>query len=75
LWEKGAGRKFNANGYARIWPYDREQGARVYVSKYVLKGGEIDVNIPPYMYELYGLSKSVNKSFEFLESKRLSFIN
>jgi len=75
LWEKGAGRKFNANGFARIWPYDREQGAKVYVSKYILKGGEIDVHIPPYMYEYFGLSKNVNKSFNFLESKRLSFIN
>jgi len=66
LWEKGEGRKFNANGFARIWPYDKEQGAKVYVSKYILKGGEIDINIPPSMYEKYGLSESSNHSFKFM---------
>jgi len=66
LWDKGEGRKFNGNGYARILPYDREQGAKVYVSKYVVKGGEVDVNIPPYMYEKYGLKESDNHSFKFI---------
>jgi len=65
LWDKGEGRKFNANGYARIWPYDKEKGAKVYVSKYVVKGGEIDVNIPPYMYEKYGLKQSSNYNLKF----------
>jgi len=75
LWEGWDGKKFTRNGMARVLPHDRERGARMYVSKYVLKGGEIDVNIPPYMYSLYGLSKDVNQSFNFLESKRLSLIN
>jgi len=75
LWEGWNGKIFTRNGMARVLPYDREQGARMYVSKYVLKGGEIDVNIPPYMYSLYGLSEDVNQSFNFLESKRLSLIN
>jgi len=65
LWDKGEGRKFNANGYARIWPYDKEQGAKVYVSKYIVKGGEIDVTIPPYMYEKYGLKQSSNYNLKF----------
>jgi len=65
LWHKGEGRKFNGNGYARILPYDKEQGAKVYVSKYVVKGGEIDVTIPPYMYEKYGLKQSSNYNLQF----------
>jgi len=65
LWHKGEGRKFNGNGYARILPYDKEKGAKVYVSKYVVKGGEIDVTIPPYMYEKYGLKQSSNYNFKF----------
>jgi len=65
LWDKGDGRKFNANGYARIWPYDKEKGAKVYCSKYITKGGEIDVNIPPYMYEKYGLKQSSNYNLKF----------
>jgi len=70
LWYKGEGRKFNANGFARILPFDSLQGEtiRAYISKYVVKGGEIDVNIPPYMYEKYGLKKSSNYSFKFLTS-------
>jgi len=66
LWHKGEGRKFNGNGYARILPYDKEQGAKIYVSKYVVKGGEIDVNIPLSMYEKYGLKQSSNYSFKFI---------
>jgi len=66
LWEGWNGRNFTRYGMARILPHDREQGARMYVSKYVTKGGEIDVNIPPYMYEKYGLSESSNQSFKFI---------
>lgn len=33
-------------GYARIQPYDPTRGARYYLSKYVLKGGEIDLGGP-----------------------------
>lgn len=35
------------NGWARIYPYDSNQGAARYVSKYVLKGGEIDPFFSP----------------------------
>ncbi len=35
------------NGFARIYPYD-VSGAPGYVSKYVLKGGEIDISLPPW---------------------------
>jgi hypothetical protein len=34
------------NGFARIYPYAPEK-AEWYVSKYVVKGGEIDVYLPP----------------------------
>lgn len=35
------------NGWARIYPYDPDQGAARYVSKYVAKGGEVDPFFPP----------------------------
>jgi len=35
------------NGYARIYKYDHNRGAINYCSKYVLKGGEIDLYISP----------------------------
>jgi hypothetical protein len=35
------------NGFARIYPYDPD-GAPGYVSKYVVKGGEIDIFLPPW---------------------------
>lgn len=35
------------NGFARIYPYD-PVGAPGYVSKYVVKGGEIDISLPPW---------------------------
>lgn len=34
------------NGFARIYPY-APTGAPGYVSKYVVKGGEIDIYLPP----------------------------
>lgn len=34
-------------GYCRIWPYDGRINAKSYIVKYQLKGGEIDVYIPP----------------------------
>ena len=33
-------------GYARIEPYDPTRGARYYLGKYVLKGGEVDLGGP-----------------------------
>jgi hypothetical protein len=33
-------------GFARIFPYDPAKGARFYLSKYVLKGGQIDLGGP-----------------------------
>jgi len=40
------------NGYARIVKYDVARGAVNYCSKYVLKGGEIDVYISPEQWHL-----------------------
>jgi len=40
------------NGYARIFKYDATRGAVNYCSKYVLKGGEIDVYISPEQWHL-----------------------
>lgn len=34
------------NGYANIFPYDPERGATGYISKYVLKGGKVDMIAP-----------------------------
>ena len=33
-------------GYCRIWSYDGRMNAKEYVTKYVIKEGEIDVHIP-----------------------------
>ncbi len=40
------------NGYARISKYDHSRGAINYCSKYVLKGGEIDISISPEQWYL-----------------------
>jgi len=65
LWEGWNGETFTRYGMARIEKYNRKKGARMYVAKYVMKGGEIDVNIPPCRYELYGLRKSSNLELQF----------
>lgn len=57
VWEKGytwpGGRKFQGNGFARIEKYDSSLGAKHYLSKYVVKGGELDVFIPRYLREFH----------------------
>jgi len=40
------------NGYARIFKYDHSRGAINYCSKYVLKGGEVDLFIAPDQWYL-----------------------
>jgi len=40
------------NGYARIYEYNAARGAVNYCSKYVLKGGEIDLYISPEQWHL-----------------------
>jgi len=40
------------NGFARIFKYDATRGAVNYCSKYVLKGGEIDIYISPGQWHL-----------------------
>jgi len=40
------------NGFARIYKYDHSRGAINYCSKYVLKGGEIDLFIAPDQWHL-----------------------
>jgi len=66
LWEGWDGKTFTRNGMARILPYDKDQGGRFYCAKYVGKGGELDPNIPPYMFEKYGLKESSSQSFKFV---------
>jgi len=52
-WETDCHRsKELVNGYARIYPYNAARGAVNYCSKYVLKGGEIDVYISPEQWRL-----------------------
>ena len=46
LWESLGG------GISRIQPYDRNRGALRYVVKYAVKGGEIDLFIPPDLERL-----------------------
>jgi len=40
------------NGFARIFKYDATRGAVNYCSKYVLKGGEIDLYVSPEKWHL-----------------------
>jgi len=70
VWREGAyfsnGKRFQANGFAKIEKYKRELGARHYLSKYVTKGGELDIFVPEHAYEFYGLKEGEN-SFKFLQ--------
>ncbi len=43
LWDKH-------NGFARIEPYNPNLGAKGYLSKYISKGGEVDIFLPPWRY-------------------------
>jgi len=52
-WETDCHRsKELVNGYARIYEYNAARGAVNYCSKYVLKGGEIDIYISPDQWHL-----------------------
>ena len=52
-WECGCYRnKELVNGFARIVQYNATRGAVNYCSKYVLKGGEIDIYISPEQWHL-----------------------
>jgi len=68
VWREGAffgnGKRFQANGFAKIEKYEPKLGARHYLSKYVTKGGELDIFIPEYMHEHYGIKEGAN-SFKF----------
>jgi len=70
LWREGGffdnGKRFYPNGFAKIVKYDSKLGAKYYLSKYVTKGGELDIFVPEYMYEFYGLREGEN-SFKFLQ--------
>ena len=46
------------NGFARIFKYDAARGAVNYCSKYVLKGGEIDIYISPEQWHLLNDSEA-----------------
>jgi len=50
---------FLDNGIARIERYDKGKGAKGYLSKYVFKGGEIDIYIPPYLSERFSLGDNL----------------
>jgi len=72
MWQHGLKKKngkykFRPNGFAKIVEYDSSKGAKYYLGKYVTKGGELDIFIPGYMYEYYGIKEGAN-SFEFLNS-------
>jgi len=70
VWREGAffsnGKRFQANGFAKIEKYKPKLGARHYLSKYVTKGGELDIFIPEYMHEHYGIKEGAN-SFKFFQ--------
>jgi len=70
VWREGAffgnGKRFQANGFAKIEKYEPKLGARHYLSKYVTKNGELDIFIPEYMHEHYGIKEGEN-SFKFLQ--------
>jgi len=51
-------RWYEHNGIARIQPYDASKGAKGYLSKYVYKGGEVELFIPPYLRERFCLGDS-----------------
>lgn len=46
-------------GFARIEPYDASKGARFYLGKYVLKGGEVDLGGPLTLSPLYNFGEVV----------------
>jgi len=53
VWESGCRNTQELiNGYARITKYDHTRGAINYCSKYVLKGGELDLFIAPDQWHL-----------------------
>jgi len=70
VWREGGffdnGKRFYPNGFAKIEKYKPKLGARHYLSKYVTKGGELDIFIPEYMHEHYGIKEGAN-SFKFLQ--------
>jgi len=70
LWREGGffdnGKRFYPNGFAKIEKYKPKLGARHYLSKYVTKGGELDIFIPEYMKEFYGVREG-ESSFKFLQ--------
>lgn len=39
------------NGFANTYSYDPQLGAVGYLGKYITKGGQIDVYLPPWRYE------------------------
>jgi len=73
IWQYGLKKKngiykFHPNGFAKIVEYDSSKGAKHYLSKYVTKGGELDIYIPEYLYPYYGINGEGMNSFEFLNS-------
>jgi len=70
LWENEKG-----NGMARIEKYNPTLGARHYLSKYVSKGGEIDLFIPYELRRHLGIEKDFNNSFDFQVSNKAFPVN
>jgi len=64
IWCQGTtlknGKKFKGNGFAKIDKYDPKKGAKYYLGKYVTKGGEIIIDVPPNMYEYYDIGEGAN---------------
>jgi hypothetical protein len=51
-WEKvWQEQSIETNGFMRIYPHDVQSGARYYVTKYVSKGGKVDIFVKPILYK------------------------
>ena len=48
---------FNDNGISRIESYDPKRGAKGYLSKYVTKGGELDLFVSPSLMQYRNLTQ------------------
>jgi len=64
IWHQGAtlenGKRFYPNGFAKIEEYNSKLGAKYYIGKYVGKGGEIIIDVPPNMHEYYDIGEGAN---------------
>lgn len=50
-WEQVWEIQHSNNGFANTYPYDQQLGACGYLGKYISKGGELDIFLPPWLLE------------------------